>query len=179
MGQSVSISFGLLFLCTILVGSMLYSAYQGSNELITEAQEQNYDREFARIHTNVELVNASRDPSGEQIHLVLENVGTEMIFQMNVLDVFTNATQNLDCGPYVYDRWIPSSSLGASIVSGGCYWTYSLIGDTSHNPTYWDPHELLNITITFNVTITEQTYYYQISTPNGVGDSFTYNTVSP
>ncbi|UYP44415.1 hypothetical protein NEF87_000700 [Candidatus Lokiarchaeum ossiferum] len=178
MGQSVSISFGMLFLCTLLVGSMLYSAFQSSNELITEAQENNYDREFSRIHTSIQLINASRDPSEMAINLVIENIGTEIIYQLDSMDVFTNVTQVLDCGPYVYDRWIPSSNLGAAIISAGCYWSFTMLGDLSHNPTYWDPHELLNITITFNVTIAEQYYYYRISTPNGVGDSFIYNTLS-
>ena len=176
MGQEAAISFGIMFLCTLLIGAVLYSVSWSTYENIERAEEEEEERDFLQKHTEISLVNASLDPSQTAIHITLQNVGSESIYDITEMDVFTNATLSQNCGVYVNETWVPSSSLGAAIISAGCYWTYSFLGENSQNPLFWDPSEQLNITITFPVSLSAQPYYYVVSTPNAVHTSSIFNT---
>lgn len=178
MSQSVSISFGLAVTTIIVVTSIFISISFTTQEMIQDAEDKENDRTFDYIHTQIDLLNASLDSSQQEIYLLVKNTGSESIFNIEKIDIFTNATINNDCGPYVSDYWIPSNNLGTSVIGAGCYWSYQILDDNSYNPSFWDPNEIINISITFNVSISQQNYFYRVSTPNSVGDSSIFNTIT-
>lgn len=179
MGQSDSISFGIILLTLILVSSLLFSIYQSTAENLENAEDERDQRMFSYLHTDIEIENVTMDPSQNQIHLLIKNSGSETIYDIIYMDILTNATKEGDCGAYVEDLWIPSSALGTNITDAGCYWDYSWSGDNTINPLFWDPDEVLNITITFSFTLSEKNYYYLINSPNGVSDLTVWNTTIP
>ena len=173
MGQETAISFGLLTISGIIIGSILFSVIMSNQELTASVQDAAAERAFIRSHTSVALSNVSLDSTQLELSILVENTGTETIYDLSKLDILTNASNGIDCGSYATAYWIPPAALGTPILDAECYWTYDLLNNT-WDPQFWNPSELLNITVHFNVTRPIGSYWVCVSTPNAVQASGIY-----
>lgn len=176
MSQSVSISFGLLFLSTLLITSILYSTVASSDELISNAKQKENERWEEKLHTKITLESAHLSNNSQQISLYVKNEGDVSIYDLNRLDLFSNCTLAVPSSPFINDTWIPYRDFSSEILNSGFFWNYSFIEDNYYNPLIWDPLETLNITIFSPNSFSAGIYTYCIATPNAVVDYFAYNT---
>ena len=93
MSQSVSISYGLIFLSTLLISSILLSTVIQRNNLLQEAQEKEDERRLSRLHTDIEIQSVELGVNTSQIHIYLINTGEEMLYQLEKMDVFFTASR--------------------------------------------------------------------------------------
>lgn len=176
MSQSVSISFGLFFLSTLLITSIIYTTMNSSQELLNNAEEAENDRWEKRLHTKIELLSAQLSNDSQQISLYVKNTGDIQIIDLPFMDLFSNCTLDVPSTPYVNETWIPFRDLSPSVSTSGFYWIYSFLDDNHYNPLLWDPNETLNITIYSPNPFNSGVFTYHLATPLAVSHYFTYNT---
>ncbi len=176
MSQSVSISFGLFFLASLLIGSMFYTTISSRSQLIYDAEDKENERNEVQYHSSIDIISASLSNDSKQIHIYVRNTGDRSITDLDMIDIFSNCTTAVPLTPFVNDTWIPYVNLAPGVLGSGLYWDYSFLADNYYSPLIWDSNETLNITIYSSTIFTAQVYTYCIASPDALVDYIAYNT---
>ena len=129
----------------VLVGGIVTSA-----EMVSAAQKTLSEREAARIHTVVEIINGTVVSTSRLAFIEVKNTGSETITDIDDMEVYLMQ----DSAPVFYSN-----------VSGD--WTCTIRPDRI-NPKILDPDEVMNISVTY---IGPDPAWAKVVTPNGVYDS--------
>src|SRR6056297_642844 len=117
MSQSVSISFGLVFLATLLMGSILYTTYASSAELVSDAREAKADRKEIKDHSQIKFDSAVLSTDSSEIYIYLENTGQKVIQDLSQMDVLSNCTLAVPDTSFTNDTWIPHKDLNSEVAT--------------------------------------------------------------
>jgi archaeal flagellar protein FlaF len=137
---------------TLGANNLIKSSYEGYSAFSKTTME--------RLHTDIEVNNASFNETNKHVYLTVENTGETKLSDYDLWDVFVvkNKTQtsylNKDAG----------------------FKLFTLIGDTI-NPGILDPHESIDIELLSPEFNSGDNLLIRVITENGIGSSINY-TVS-
>ena len=155
MAAGTIIATAIAIILLIVTGYVLIGGILSTAQTVVAAQKAAADLETQRIHTRIEIINASTNTTTEQTFIEVKNTGSEMVADFDHMEVYL-----LQGGsPYAY----------TDNVSDPMFWTYTISPDEVH-PRLLDPDEVANITVPYDPLKGSPTWV-KVTTANGVYDS--------
>ena len=152
MGAGTMIATAIAITLLIITGYVLISGTLSTAQLVAMAQQAAAERETHKMHTRVEIVNATLNTDTSQTFVEVKNTGSEVVGDFNHMEVYL-----LQGGvPYTYTNLVG-------------IWTYAIQPDQV-NPGLLDPDEIVNITVPYEAARGDPSWV-KVTTVNGVYDS--------
>jgi len=152
MGAGTMIATAIAITLLIITGYVLIAGTLSTARVVAMAQQAAADREAQKMHTRIEIINASTNTTASQTFIEVKNTGSEVVGDFGHMEVYL--LQGLV--PYTYTN-----------LSGT--WTYAIHPDQVH-PNLLDPDEVANITVPYDPSWGNPTWV-KVTTANGVYDS--------
>lgn len=150
MAAGTIIATAIAIILLIITGYVLIGGILSTAQTVVAAQKAAADQEARRIHTGIEIINASTNTGTDQTFVEVKNTGSEVVGDFGHMEVYL-----LQGGsPYTYTNR---------------YWTYTLSPDEVH-PRLLDPDEVANITVPYD-SLKGSPTWVKVTTSNGVYDS--------
>jgi flagellar protein FlaF len=150
MGAGTVIASAIGIILLIITAYFLIGGTLSAAKTAVLAQRDASQQENQRIHTRIEIMNASANTDDKVTFIEVENTGSEVIGDFGHMEVYLfQGTQ-----PYTYTNF-----------SG--QWNYTLQRDMV-NPGLLDPDEVVNITVPYAGA---DPAWVKVATANGVYDS--------
>jgi len=156
MGAGTIIATAIAITLLIITGYVLIAGTLSTAQVVATAQQAAAEREAQKIHTRIEIINASTNTTTYQTFVEVKNTGSEVVGDFDHMEVYL-----LQVGvPYMYTN----SSVPWS-------WTYTINPDVVH-PNLLDPDEVANITVRYDPDVLKgPPTWVKVTTANGVYDS--------
>ena len=151
MGAGTIIATAIAIMLLIITGYVLISGTLSTARVVVMAQKDTADRENQKMHTRIEILNASANTVACQTFINVMNTGTEVIGDFQHMDV------------YLLQAGVPRTYMNGP---GTWNWTCSITQDQV-NPTLLDPDEYANITVNYDWSGGDPTWV-KVTTANGV-----------
>jgi len=167
MGAGTIIATGIAIILLIITGYILIGGVLSTARTVIMAQKSAAEQDAERIHTQLEILNASTNNGTHQTFIEAENTGSEVVGNFGNMEVYLLQDGTPDGTPYMYMN-----------QSGPFYWTYSICSDglpyvnckDMVNPGLLDPGEVVNITVLYDQMKGNATWV-KLTTANGVSAS--------
>ena len=154
MGAGTIIASAIVIVLLIITGYVLIGGTLSTAQIVMAAQRAAAEKEGQRIHTQIEIMNASTNTTTQQTFIEVKNTGSEVVGDFDHMEVYLlQGTQ-----PYTYTN-----------LSVAGNWTYSINPDLVH-PNLLDPSEVANITALYDPAHGDP-LWVKVTTANGVYDS--------
>ena len=115
MGFSVSGSAALIFVAAVIGFGMFYSAAANSAEMVTDARQDQADRDLDRTNTAIELTTVSYNTNPQYVNITVRNTGASELAVRDVDVLFDNSYQTgyrtAVEGDTATDLWLPGETL--------------------------------------------------------------------
>jgi flagellar protein FlaF len=161
MGAGTIIASAIAITLLIITAYVLIGGTLATAKTAVLAQRAMSDQENQKIHTRIEIMNASTNLGDHTTFIEVKNTGSEVVGEFDHIEVYL-----LQGGtPYTYTN-----------LSAPNNWIYRILNpdlihaDTIH-PGLLDPDEVANITVPYDDTKGEPPTWVKITTANGVYDS--------
>jgi flagellar protein FlaF len=161
MGVGTIIASAIAIILLIITAYVLIGGTLSTAKTAVLAQRSVSEQENQRIHTRIEIINASTNLGDHTTFVEVKNTGSEIVRDFNHTEVYL-----LQGGtPYTYTN-----------LSAPYNWVYRIRspdlihGDTIH-PGLLDPDEVANISIRYDDARGEPPAWIKIAIANGVYDS--------
>lgn len=152
MGAGTIIATAIAITLLIVTGYVLISGTLSTAQLVAMAQQAAAERETQKMHTRIEIINASANTTTSQTFVEVKNTGSEVVGDFRHMEVYL-----LQGGvPYTYTNMVG-------------IWTYDIKPDQVH-PGLLDPDEIVNITVPYEAARGDPSWV-KVTTDNGVYDS--------
>lgn len=154
MGAGTIIATAIAITLLIVTGYVLIAGTLSTARIVALAQQAAADREAQRLHTRIEILNATTNTTSFQTFVEVKNTGSEVVGDFGHMELYL-----LQAGtPYTYTN-----------LSVPLHWTYTISLDQIH-PNLLDPDEVANITVPYDPSRGDPTWV-KVTTANGVYDS--------
>ncbi|MDD1664321.1 MAG: flagellar protein FlaF [Methanomicrobiales archaeon] len=156
MGAGTIIASAIVIVLLIITGYVLIGGTLSTAQIVMAAQRAAAEKEGQRIHTRIEIINASTNETSSQTFVEVKNTGSEVVGDFHHMELYL-----LQGGtPYTYTN-----------LSVAGNWTYSINPDLVH-PNLLDPDEVANITVSYDPDpLKGPPTWVKVTTANGVYDS--------
>ena len=151
MGAGTIIATAIAVTLLIITGYVLIGGTLSTAQIVAKAQQAAADREAQKMHTRIEIINASTNTTSSQTFLEVKNTGSEVVGDFPDMDVYL--LQGLVTFTYM-NRSVPLN------------WTYTIDRDIVH-PNLLDPGEVANISVPFDPSLGPPAWV-KVTTANGV-----------
>jgi flagellar protein FlaF len=149
MGAGTIIATAIAVTLLIITGYVLIGGTLSTAQVVAKAQQAAADREALKVHTRIEIINASSNTTTEQTFIEMKNTGSEVVGDFRHMDV------------YLLQGGVPTAYTNQS---GS--WTLTISPDQVH-PNLLDPGEIANITVLYSQALGSPTWV-KVTTANGV-----------
>ena len=149
MGAGTIIATAIAVTLLIITGYVLIGGTLSTAQVVAKAQQAAADREALKMHTRIEILDASSNTTTEQTFIEMKNTGSEVVGDFRHMDV------------YLLQGGVPTAYTNQS---GS--WTITINPDQVH-PNLLDPGEIANITVLYSPTLGSPTWV-KVTTANGV-----------
>jgi flagellar protein FlaF len=149
MGAGTIIATAIAITLLIITGYILIGGTLSTARVVALAQQAAADREAVKIHTRIEIENASSNITDNVTYLEVKNTGSIVLGDFGHMEV------------YLLQRGIPYTYTN---LSGK--WTYTISPDAVH-PMLLDPDEVANISVSYDENRGDPTWV-KLTTANGV-----------
>jgi archaeal flagellar protein FlaF len=155
MGAGTIIASAIIIVLLIVTGYVLIGGTLSTAQIVMVAQRAAAEKEGQRIHTQIEIMNASTNATTQQTFIEVKNTGSEVIRDFDHMEVYLlQGTQ-----PYTYTN-----------LSVPFNFFYRVIPPDLIHPGLLDPDEVANITVLYDGGRGDPSWV-KVSTANGVYDS--------
>lgn len=157
MGAGTVIATAIAITLLIITGYILIGGTLSTARVVALAQQAAADREAEKIHTRIEVVDASTNTTDALAFVEVKNTGSVVLGDFDHMEVYL-----LQSGtPRTYTN-----------LSGK--WTYTITPDAIH-PRLLDPDEVANISVSYDQALGDPAWV-KVTTANGVYASAYMNT---
>ena len=154
MGAGTIIASAIVIVLLIITGYVLIGGTISTAQIVMVAQRAAAEKDGQRLHTQIEIMNASTNTTTQQTFIEVKNTGSEVVGDFDHMEVYLlQGTQ-----PYTYTN-----------LSAPFTWIYSIAPDQVH-PRLLDPDEVANITVPYDPARGDPSWV-KVATANGVYDS--------
>ena len=160
MGVGTIIATAIAILLLIITAYVLIGGTLATAKTAVYAQRAMTDQENQRIHTRIEIANASVNTGAGETFLEVKNTGSEVIGDFGHMEVYLlqNVTPD-DFTPYTYTN-----------LPADYNFTYRMNPPDLVHPGLLDPDEVVNMTVHYDAAKGDP-WWVKVTTPNGVYDS--------
>jgi flagellar protein FlaF len=154
MGVGTIIASAIAIILLIITAYVLIGGTLATAKTAVLAQRSISEEENQRIHTRIEIMNASVNLGAEEAFIEVKNTGSEVVGEFDHIEIYL-----LQGGtPYTYTN-----------LSAPFNWIYRIAPDLVH-PRLLDPDEVANITVPYDAAKGDPSWV-KVATANGVYDS--------
>lgn len=155
MGAGTIIASAIVIVLLIITGYVLIGGTLSTAQIVMVAQRAAAEKEGQRIHTQIEIMNASTNTTTQQTFIEVKNTGSEVVGDFDHMEVYLlQGTQ-----PYTYTN-----------LSVPFNFIYRIIPPDLVHPGLLDPDEVANITVLYDAGKGDPSWV-KVTTANGVYDS--------
>jgi archaellum component FlaF (FlaF/FlaG flagellin family) len=154
MGAGTIIATAIAITLLIITGYVLIAGTLSTAQVVAMAQQAAAQRESQKIHTRIEIINASTNTTDSKSFVEVKNTGSEVVGDFGHMEV------------YLLQGGVPYTYTNQSVL---LFWTYEINPDRVH-PNLLDPDEVANITVPYDQMLGAPTWV-KVTTANGVYDS--------
>jgi flagellar protein FlaF len=160
MGAGTIIASAIVIVLLIITGYVLIGGTLSTAQIVMVAQRAAAEKEGQRIHTQIEITNASANLGGSVAFIEVKNTGSEVVGDFDHMEVYLLQNQTPDAyTPYAYTN-----------LSVPFNFIYRIIPPDLVHPGLLDPSEVANITVPYDATRGDPSWV-KVTTANGVYDS--------
>jgi flagellar protein FlaF len=155
MGAGTIIASAVIIVLLIITGYVLIGGTLSTAQIVMAAQRAAAEKEGQRIHTQIEIMNASANLGFSEAFIEVKNTGSEVVGDFDHMEVYLLQGDV----PYTYTN-----------RSTQYYWNYTILYPDTVHPTLLDPGEVANITVLYDAGRGDPSWV-KVTTANGVYDS--------
>jgi flagellar protein FlaF len=160
MGAGTIIASAIVIVLLIITGYVLIGGTLSTAQIVMVAQRAAAEKEGQRIHTQIEIMNASANLGVSETFIEVKNTGSEVIGDFDHMEVYLLQNQTPDMYiPYTY-----------TILSAPFNFVYRITPLDLVHPGLLDPDEVANITVLYDAGRGDPSWV-KVTTANGVYDS--------
>jgi len=161
MGVGTIIASAIAIILLIITAYVLIGGTISAAKVSVMAQRAISEQENERLHTRIEIMNASTNLADHLTLLEVKNTGSEIIGDFDHIEVYLLQNEV----PYTYTN-----------LSEPHNWMYritnpDLVSPDVVHPGLLDPDEVMNITVPYDDAKGEPPAWVKVTTANGVYDS--------
>ena len=149
MGAGTIIATAVAITLLIITGYVLIGGTLSTARVVALAQQAAADREAEKIHTRIEVLNASTNTTDRLAFVDVMNTGSTVLSDFDHMEV------------YLLQSGVPVTYTN---LSGK--WTYTISPDAVH-PRLLDPDEVANISVSYDPALGDPAWV-KVTTANGV-----------
>ena len=160
MGVGTVIATAIAIILLIITAYVLIGGTLATAKTAVLAQRAISDQENQRIHTRIEIMNASANLGTGETFIEVKNTGSEVIGDFDHMEVYLLQNLTPDAfTPYTYTN-----------LPAAFNFTYKVVPPDLIHPGLLDPDEVANMTVLYDATRGDPSWV-KVTTSNGVYDS--------